>query len=522
MRVFGPAASRPGSAGLELRIGTAGESSWRERKGPMRKNYKFVATMAAAVTVCAALAVGCTTQQAVDAPAKDNSTTPAASAPAEDSTKADAANAAAADANVEADGAKSELVYFKNTYPLQWESAHGTTERIDTVKGASEPEAYPTTHGHYQLNARMTGPLVRAEGPQVRNLVKSVDGYYQISDFDYDVETGQWVIEEGSLPLAYEPSQNQKGCYACKSASFDELWAENPGTDYMGASVDREFLDAMAGDVWGCTTCHADKNNMSQVDAQIDMFQIVGAPYYDQIDPKDRVCGQCHNEFGMYRKSTSNVEGEESPTPWRYGIDVDSLYQASVEDGKAAMDEEVGVEVLSSSHADVEIFMGSNHKSLGLTCTSCHMATITDEESGEQFTNHHASASPLNSEETLEFCLTCHKDQGIESTAAMKQMVRDLQAETADTIEANMAKEKQLRQAIIDAAAAGSVDDATLDEARTAYSKAIYYREHAEAAGSVPFENIHDGRKVVHDPAEVQSVLSRANTMMDDALASLS
>ncbi len=484
----------------------------------MRKSYKFVATMAATVTVCAALAVGCTTQQATDAPAKDGPATAASSAPAADATSAEAADAASASAL----GAKSDLVYFKNAYPLQWESAHGTTERTDTVKGAGEPEAYPVTHGHYQLNARMTGPLVRSDGAQVRNLVKSADGYYQIDDFDYDVETGQWVIKPGSLPLATEPSQNQKGCYACKTASFDDWWAANPGAEYMGADVDQEFLDAMAGDIWGCTTCHANRDDMSEVDAQIDMFQIVGAPFYNQIDPQDRVCGQCHNEFGLYRKSTSNVEGEESPTPWRYGIDVDSLYQASVEDGKAALNEEVGVEMLSSSHADVEIFMGSNHKSLGLTCTSCHMATITDPESGEQFTNHHASASPLESEETLEFCLSCHKDQGISDTASMKKMVRDLQAETAGTIKANMAKEQQLRQAIIDAAAAGSVDAPTLDGARTAYSKAVYYREHAEAAGSVPFENIHDGRKVVHDPAEVQSVLSRANTMMDDALASLS
>lgn len=480
----------------------------------MRKSCRLATTLAAMVVVCAALAVGCTTQQAADAPAKDGSTA-AASASAENATRADAADATTAD------GAKSELVYFKDTYPLQWESSHGTTERTDTVKGQSEPEAYPVTHGHYQLNARMTGPLVRAEGPQVRNLVKSVDGYYQIADFDYDVETGQWVIEEGSLPLAYESSQIKKGCFACKTASFNEYWSENPGTEFMSEDVDSEFLAAMAGDVWGCTTCHANTGDMSDVDAQIATFPLWAGDMYDQIDPENRVCAQCHNEFGAYRASVTNVEGEQTPTPWRYGIDVDSIYQAVMEDGKGAMDEEVGVAVASSSHADIEVFMGSNHSSLGLTCTSCHMATITDEESGEQFTNHHASSSPLENEETLEFCLTCHKDQGIESTAAMKQMVRDLQVETASMIEDNMAKEKKLRQAIIDAAAEGSVDGATLDEARTAYSKAIYYREHGEAAGSVPFENIHDGRKVVHDPAEVQGLLSRANTMMDDALASL-
>lgn len=108
--------------------------------------------------------------------------------------------------------------------------------------------------------------------------------------------------------------------------------------------------------------------------------------------------------------------------PWRYGLDPESLMKAALEDGyEMAVNPETGIANFQANHPEVEIFQGSVHQELGMTCVDCHGVKMQG-ENGE-FTSHGFSESPLENPEALEYCLTCHSSQGVKDAEAMKEFV---------------------------------------------------------------------------------------------------
>ena len=189
------------------------------------------------------------------------------------------------------------------------------------------------------------------------------------------------------------------------------------------------------------------------------------------------------------------------------------MLQAEKEAGFGSYEESTGITTYRSSHAELEITLDSNHHALGVTCVDCHMPQITDPETGETFTDHDASQSPLENEASLAYCLTCHEAQGIDSPEAMVQMVKDLQAETADRGEALKAKLADLHDLIEDANQGGTMDEETLNQARDMYTQAKFYMEWGT------FGNGSAYVKVVHNPEEIQSLQQRADVVLDEAIA---
>lgn len=331
-------------------------------------------------------------------------------------------------------------------------------------------------------------------------------------------------------------------CISCKSVAFND-WYDEYGYDVFYERYNEDTGDRWAQllqgeDVWSCDTCHADIDNPTEsVGAQIMTFETFGGDLLDQLDPQTAACGQCHNGLGPWN-NLRILDGVDLSTTevsaYRYGCDPGALLKATLEDatptsespnGKtyspttgshAQCDEELDIyRIDNGGHFDVEIFQGSVMQQAGLTCTSCHMPQVTT-VSGETYTSHDASGSPLDSYAALTGCLDCHKNQGIETQEDMVQFVRDKQQELADRDAEVAAKQDEVYEILRTAILSGDFDEETLDEARYDYAAAAYYKEY------VFNEAEKAGEKVAHNPDMSFKYLDTAMALLEDAVALLS
>ena len=380
-------------------------------------------------------------------------------------------------------------------YPLQYSSYHQSP-----IKGDGN------THGHYDLKQKLLAPVVR-DGTK---LIQDEEGNYAISGYEYDEESHRWVIAEDQLG-AVAANEFKMGCYSCKSGNFNEIYEER-GAQIFTQDPDQEFIDQIDGQVWDCQICHGDTAGSAPT-SYLTYFNQIGRDGIDSLNSAERACGQCHNSLD-YRHAITDQDAMDSFSAYRYGLDVDSLIQAVNDDDITVMDEEIGVKRVVFDHDDVEFAHTSPMADLGVTCVTCHMPESTDETSGETYTNHHASGSPLESEDSLEVCLTCHENQGIGSTEEMKQMVKDKQVEAAAAYDASKAKLDQARELLAKATADG-VSDADLEQVRADYQKADAYLQHIKGGGNVP------GAKVAHNPTATFDLAAKAGNLADGIVEDL-
>ena len=319
------------------------------------------------------------------------------------------------------------------------------------------------------------------------------------------------LAEHVELMLPQEGSS--MACIACKSTDFNALYAQDgkqafadDATDYIGN-----------GKYWDCNVCHTDTPG-STLHPNLVLYQLIGKTALNQISTEEATCAQCHNAVGRYGRAwLANYDGDlEDIDPYRYGYDPDSLKRAFLEDGvKATHEDDTGADVFITQHPDIEIFQGSVHEQLGLTCVSCHMPKKTDED-GNVYTSHDASSTPLENEEALEFCLSCHKDQGVNSTDEMRSFIESAEADLGSKEQVVKEKIAQAKQLLAKATSEGGVDDTTLNQAREQYATAKWYNVYAHGSAEKA------GQKVAHNPTAERFYQQKAADLLDQAIASLS
>ncbi|MDR1712659.1 MAG: ammonia-forming cytochrome c nitrite reductase subunit c552 [Coriobacteriales bacterium] len=306
-------------------------------------------------------------------------------------------------------------------------------------------------------------------------------------------------------------------CLSCKTADFNTLYAE------YGMEVFSMSYQEVSGEVveyWSCRTCHASGVPAANTDATIvtyTSYRASPSKFLQSVDPVTASCGQCHNATCTYPRYSLGKTGTalEDYDPWKYGADADGMRQAAEEYGIAAIpDLERGVDVFYLGHPDLELFQGSVHQELGMTCADCHMPTVTAQD-GSTYVSHNASSSPLDSEEAMRSCLDCHAELGVSNTVEMRKYVRQKQADMAQLESDYLERLDALWTRITDAQAAGSADTDTLAAAKQAYADARYYYtfEHAEAR--------EPGLKISHSPDAMRDYIARGNARMDEAFVSL-
>ncbi|MEC4273049.1 ammonia-forming cytochrome c nitrite reductase subunit c552 [Adlercreutzia sp. R25] len=457
-------------------------------KGKQKKTLLGASVVALCVSIAIGTAVGCAPQPTQTA-----------------STGGDkpAAEAAASEAATDADNYDGgNLDKWAEQFPLQYNSYHQSPVKADGKH-----------HGHYDLKAKLFAPVVRDGSALITTNEDGTtdtngDGMYQISGFEYDESIGKWVIDESELGQV-KAQTFKMGCYSCKSGTFDQV-LEQRSPSIFTQEVDQEFMDSMNGQIWACNICHGDMPGTKPT-STFTYFNTVGRDGLDEFSDNEKACGQCHNSLD-YRHAITDDEVFQKFSAYKYGTDVDSLIKAVNEDDITTLDEEIGVKLVCFDHDEIEFAHTSPMAELGVDCVTCHMPQST--EGGTTYTNHHASGSPLENEDSLNKCLECHKSQGINSTDEMVKMVRAKQADATATYEAAKAKLDAAHDALAKATAAGK-SDAELEQVRADYQTADGYLQHIRGG------NNGAGTKVVHNVPQFYDLAAKASNLADGIVSAL-
>jgi nitrite reductase (cytochrome c-552) len=400
------------------------------------------------------------------------------------------ADGQAASADGSADETKT-MNQWGEEYPLQYNSY--ATIKVNPEDGDKE--------GHYCMRTKELGPIARDE--RGYKPLRTEDENYNISWLTYDDVTGQWIVDESNYGVVLEAKAYKKGCFSCRSSKFQEIEARE-GADIYNEPLDEEFLKEINGQAWDCAICHGD-NPANPADSQLTYFNNAAGDHLDELLPTERVCGQCHTTMS-----------HTSEDPYRFGFDVDGLFDGKVAQGQTSTDDETGITTVTGIYEpDVEFLQGSTMRELGVACVNCHMPKVTDPETGQIYTSHNASGSPLASEDSLKYCLTCHESRGIKSTDEMVKMVRGLQEETGKQLLALEEKCGTAKELFKTAATDGKMDEQSLDKLRDKYARA--YARYQITLGDA---NVA-GMKVVHNPEKTKTYIAEADKMLDEIIAAL-
>jgi len=260
-------------------------------------------------------------------------------------------------------------------------------------------------------------------------------------------------------------------CLACKTAAWEKL-----NVQYGKEVASKDFME-MAKEVdigMSCYNCH---RNEPGKEIQVTNPHLANALEKNNLDfkPGTLACAQCHTEYYL------DKETKEVILPWDKGLGVDDI--------EAYFDEinwfdwehpRAGTPLIKVQHPEVEMYQGSVHDNLGISCADCHMPTV--KENGQEYKSHWAK-SPLKTLE--ESCLRCHK----EGEEALIASVEQLQQKVSDT-EAELSQ--MLVKLIEDLAAARenkSLDDKTIEEVQALHRRAQYRWDFVFVENSTGFHN---------------------------------
>ena len=258
------------------------------------------------------------------------------------------------------------------------------------------------------------------EAPTVRDLngdpVYDEDGNTIPIEEAYDAKTDSYDIDLVSDAQLIEMNL-RSGCVSCKTSRFNEIYAQQ-GAAAFGSPYNAEARAIVGDDYFDCALCHTGEPSADNVEPTLMYFPALGAGLADHLDERNGVCAQCHNSYD-YRRLIETEDDLQRFQAYRNGYDVDGLFETCWEDGvNFDVDPETGIAESYVLHPTIELFMGTKMQMLGLTCCDCHMPKTTSAD-GEEFSDHFSANSPLESADSLTFCLNCHERQGIASTEEM-------------------------------------------------------------------------------------------------------
>lgn len=419
------------------------------------------------------------------------------------------------------------LGLWAEAYPLQYGSFAVHDQKSDGQY-----------HSHFDLRTKLLAPAVRRLRPdgqldtklltvQPQDVDQSAmevegalsyntDGYLMVSALEYDEQTGRWYVVPGELD-DLSATRERVGCFSCKSAAFNDLY-EREGASVFTQEMTPEFTELLNGQIWDCETCHEAVENPDgswvlapEADAGLTFWTQLARDSFDRLEPAERSCGQCHNSLD-HRRYIVDQKTMDGFAPYRFGFGLDALYDAAIADGVYTVDEATGIKMTCLDHPEIELVQGSPMRALGVTCVDCHMPVVSAGPEGAAYTDHNASGSPLESEEALTFCLTCHGAQGIRDTDEMAAMVRELQDQTTAIAEELELRLERAYGLVLAACTDPSTDPAVLDRCREAYSRAEAYVH--GTTGTTADEPL--GTKVAHNPPAIASYNAQAKALLDE------
>lgn len=373
---------------------------------------------------------------------------------------------------------------WADEYPLQVASYLGNANNIPGYAGeyeeitATEPDVTSAGLENKTATSSKANFLADDQYPEIKVIGKGygyVKYYTEPGGHTYSI----WSIEHnGRLgDVRGGGTAGILACYACKTPQI-HYDAENKGgaeswtlgeLTPTAVATDIELKVNDAGDElpgWkqsatngadyyteniSCANCHVNDDPTQFNIVRADWKRVLGAAWESNslgIPQSGMVCGQCHCDYSMALTSTTNTsEGNDpeqadpeysngEPTS-PYEADTDgTLSNITPEKALQFYDEHkfadwtytsTGAKMLSIRHAEFEIYYVMEGGSTMFNtygydeCSDCHMPTKMD---GDTAYTSHTWTSPLDDEEVVAECDSCHVAQG-----GIIEFVKSIQAE---------------------------------------------------------------------------------------------
>ena len=389
-------------------------------------------------------------------------------------------------------------------------------------------------------------PMANAEGD-------SGVTYMTLEEYaeQYPLQAADWMKEKEDDGICMAPAAMQRhwtnicsmafgmdgipvACGTCHMSNIGQALEEYGDDILMMTDTQLKEKTGFEAEYMGCGVCH-DPADMSKVTPNTTGTSYFATDPNSKFPERDATCGQCHSAFDG---QIFAVRDDMKVDIYQYGTDADSVLKAMRESwekypreltdeelalayhvGFPMYDEAIGAVLFgySTENTAVETFQGSNHQKLGLSCADCHMPQTTDEATGVTYTSHSPSFSPLENEDALNKCLTCHSMLGVESAEDMVAFTTGKMKELGTRQAEIHAELNELYEALAKATADGNVDEATLEAARDAYVTANFYWNFEK--GTAQHEDV--GNQAAHNFKGSTELLDKAEALLLPAIESL-
>ena len=376
-------------------------------------------------------------------------------------------------------------ITYKTVDAPEASNANGVTTAEDWA------EIYPEIYASYTANGENTYRVdYLEEDPYLTNIYEGygfAKAYTSAIAHNYTLED----VADTERPHALA------NCLTCKTADFTAL-VNNMGVQAYSLAFDDVYSD-MSENV-GCYTCHENQEGNSGELVVTHDYTVNGLGD-SGIDASTLVCGQCHIEyyFDPETKATSIAYSDVA------GMSPDAILEYYNEMGFSDWTQEsTGVSLLKAQHPEMETYLGegSIHASMGLTCADCHMAVTTSED-GVTYTSH-TLTSPLESEEILATCASCHGDTDMaDKVHTIQDEITGMETEVGNNL-------SDFNDKLTEAVASGNYTEDELAELRDLYRSAQWYFDFDYVENS---EGAHNSTLAKYCLNKSQELIDQANEL---------
>lgn len=282
-------------------------------------------------------------------------------------------------------------------------------------------------------------------------------------------------------------------CLACKTAEYEKLYVENGDElflmDFQKTAQDIEFGIT-------CYNCHRNTPGEGVQTTSV-QFNNAVPNLESQLKPGTQACAQCHVEYYMDKETNAVI------LPWDNGTDIDQIETYYDDMGFSDWEHpRTGTPLIKVQHPETEMYAGSLHDSMTVSCADCHMPRVT--ENGEEYKSHWVT-SPLKT--PTESCGKCHSNNIEGIVTAVENIQKDVEQQEVEVSDMLVKLVSDFAKAIEDK----KLDDAQIDELRSLHRKAQYRWDFVFVENSTGF----------HNPGKARNALEEAKTYAQEALTIL-
>jgi nitrite reductase (cytochrome c-552) len=359
----------------------------------------------------------------------------------------------------------------------------GPIEEPRKVLAAEEwKEQYPNQYNSYLKNSNIGE--VKYGGEQQINYIEkysNIKVLYEGMGFskEYFSARGHTYALEDVIKIA-RPKPGAT-CLACKTASYEGMLEEH-GTGFWKMDFDQMAKEAKYPVT--CYSCHRNEPGTINLTNPhtIEALKLIDR----EVSLKNQSCAQCHVEYYFNPKTLEVV------LPWKYGT--------GVRDMERYFDEirfsdwihpRTKTPLIKIQHPEFEMFSGSIHDRLNISCVACHMPQMKDEK-GHNYSSHWWT-SPLKTIE--QSCLGCHQGtaEDLEGRViAIQDEIETMQKETSDLL-------VELIEKLALATKDNLLSEAQLNEIRILHRSAQIRWDFIFAENSTGFHNSEKAREYLKE-----------------------